>query len=170
MPSLTMKPSRDEFHALAAEHTVVPVWTELLADLETPVAAFLKLVGDGDGFLLESVEHGERWSRYSFVGHDPVATLELRDGLITKTGQHLSADIPYDQGMLALVRCLIKFERWDEILKPGAIPWRETATDKANRALAETLANIGTGNLVEARFRLADLRRAIKDQKEADKA
>ena len=73
MWSLTMRPSREEFHALAAEHTVVPVWTELLADLETPVAAFLKLVGDGDGFLLESVEHGERWSRYSFVGHDPVA-------------------------------------------------------------------------------------------------
>ena len=64
MSSLTMRPSRDEFHALAAEHTVVPVWTELLADLETPVAAFLKLVGDGDGFLLESVEHGERWSRW----------------------------------------------------------------------------------------------------------
>ena len=82
---LRMRPSRDEFHALAAEHTVVPVWTELLADLETPVSAYLKLVGDGDGFLLESVEHGERWSRFSFVGHDPVATLELRDGVITKT-------------------------------------------------------------------------------------
>ena len=57
-------PSRDEFHALAAEHTVVPVWSELLADLETPVAAYAKLVGDGAGFLLESVEHGERWSRF----------------------------------------------------------------------------------------------------------
>ena len=36
----------------------MPVWTELLADLETPVAAYVKLVGDGPGFLLESVEHG----------------------------------------------------------------------------------------------------------------
>jgi anthranilate synthase component 1 len=107
MWSLTMRPSREEFHALAAEHTVVPVWTELLADLETPVAAFLKLVGDGDGFLLESVEHGERWSRYSFVGHDPVATLELRDGRITKTGQHLSADIPFDRGMLAALDAIL---------------------------------------------------------------
>ena len=44
-----IRPSREEFHALAAEHTVVPVWTELLADLETPVAAFAKLVGDGPG-------------------------------------------------------------------------------------------------------------------------
>ena len=107
MTGLTMRPSRDEFHALAADHTVVPVWTELLADLETPVSAYMKLVGDGDGFLLESVEHGERWSRFSFVGHDPVATLELRNGQITKTGQHLSAPIPYDQGMLAALDAIV---------------------------------------------------------------
>ncbi len=72
-----VRPSRDEFRTLAAGHTVVPVWVELLADLETPVAAFAKLVGDGDGFLLESVEHGERWGRFSFVGWDPVLTLTL---------------------------------------------------------------------------------------------
>ena len=107
MSSLRIRPSRDEFHALAAEHTVVPLWAELLADLDTPVSAYLKLVGDGDGFLLESVEHGERWSRFSFVGHDPVATLTLRDGIITKTGQHLSAPIPYDQGMLAALDAIV---------------------------------------------------------------
>ena len=61
---LTVRPSLDEFRALARTHTVVPVWTEVLADLETPLAAFVKLVGEGDGFLLESVEHGERWSRF----------------------------------------------------------------------------------------------------------
>ncbi|MEN9645619.1 MAG: anthranilate synthase component [Actinomycetota bacterium] len=105
--SLRIRPSRDEFHALAAEHTVVPVWAELLADLETPVSAYLKLVGEGDGFLLESVEHGERWSRFSFVGHDPVATFELRNGTVTKHGQHLSADIPYDQGMLAVLDAVL---------------------------------------------------------------
>ena len=68
--------ARDEFRALARDYTVVPVWAELLADLETPVAAYAKLVGDAPGFLLESVEHGERWSRFSFVGRDPVATLD----------------------------------------------------------------------------------------------
>jgi len=46
----------DEFRAYAAEHSIVPVWTELLGDLETPVAAFAKLVGEEPGFLLESVE------------------------------------------------------------------------------------------------------------------
>ena len=50
-----IRPSREEFHALAADHTVVPVWMEVLGDLETPVSAYAKLVGDGTGFLLESV-------------------------------------------------------------------------------------------------------------------
>ncbi len=50
----------------------MPVWRELLADLITPVAAFARLCRDDEpGFLLESVEHGERWSRWSFVGRRP---------------------------------------------------------------------------------------------------
>ena len=106
-PALTIRPSRDEFRLLAAQHTVVPVWAELLADLETPVSTFLKLVGEGEGFLLESVEHGERWARHSFVGHDPVATLELRDGLITVRGQRITPSFPTDQGMLAALDALI---------------------------------------------------------------
>ena len=103
---MKLQPTRAEFHALAAEHSVVPVWTELLGDLETPVAAFLKLVGDGPGFLLESVEHGERWSRFSFVGRDPSATLTLRDGELTIDGD-LPPGIPTDQGILAAIEALL---------------------------------------------------------------
>jgi len=110
MSDLRMRPSRDEFRALAGEHTVVPVWTEVLGDLETPVAAFAKLVGSGSGFLLESVEHGERWSRYSFVGRDPVATLELRDGKITTFG-NVPASVPLDRGMLAALDELLRIYR-----------------------------------------------------------
>lgn len=106
----TIQPSRDEFKALAAEYTIVPVWTELLADLETPVAAFVKLVGDAPGFLLESVEHGERWSRYSFVGRDPVARLTLRDGVVHVEGE-LRTDVPTDRGILAAVEHLVQTYR-----------------------------------------------------------
>ena len=89
-----MLPSRDDFHALAADHSVVPVWRELLADLITPVAAFARLCGDDrPGFLFESVEHGERWSRFSFVGRNPIATLVLRDGIVTVDGE-LPAAMP----------------------------------------------------------------------------
>ena len=96
---MNIHPDRAEFHRLAGEHTVVPVWTELLADFETPVAAFAKLVGDGPGFVLESVEHGERWSRFSFVGRRPTATLVARDGHIEVTGD-LAGDVPLDRGVL----------------------------------------------------------------------
>ena len=85
---------------------MVPVWAELLGDLETPVAAFAKLVGDEPGFLLESVEHGERWSRFSFVGRNPSATMVLRDGRLTVEGE-LPASVPTDQGMLAAIEALL---------------------------------------------------------------
>jgi len=101
-----LRPSREEFRALARTHTVVPVWTELLADLETPVSAFAKLVGTEPGFLLESVEHGERWSRFSFVGRRPRATLVLRDGVLTVQGE-VPPDLPLDQGMLAALDVLL---------------------------------------------------------------
>jgi anthranilate synthase component 1 len=107
---ITPKLSLDEFRRLAADHSVVPVWTELLADLETPVAAYAKLVGDGEGFLLESVEHGERWSRFSFVGRNPSATLIARDGEIEIVGK-LAACIPLDQGILAAIEALLNVYR-----------------------------------------------------------
>ena len=75
-----IEPSLDEFLQMARAHTVVPVWREMMADLETPVAAFAKLVGDGVGFLLESVEHGGQWGRFSFVGRNPSAVLVGRRG------------------------------------------------------------------------------------------
>lgn len=107
---IQVKPTREEFCALARDFTVVPVWAEVLADLETPVAAFAKLVGDEPGFLLESVEHGERWSRFSFVGRHPRATLTVSDGQITVDGD-IPASIPLDSGILAAVEALLAVYR-----------------------------------------------------------
>jgi len=98
--------SREDFRALARHHTVVPVWAEVLADLETPVAAFAKLVGERPGFVLESVEHGERWSRWSFVGRDPIATLVVRGRQVEVTGE-VPASVPLDRGALAALEGLL---------------------------------------------------------------
>lgn len=99
---MTLRPSREEFRALARQHTVIPVWREVLADLSTPVSAFLRLVGDEPGFLLESVEHGERWSRWSFIGRNPLATLVARGRSVAITGT-LPDGVPVDQGILAAI-------------------------------------------------------------------
>jgi anthranilate synthase component 1 len=75
-----MTPDRDTFVRLAADHDVVPVRVTLLGDTETPVSVFAALAGDdGPGFLLESVEGGDRWARWSFVGWDPLFTV-VSDG------------------------------------------------------------------------------------------
>lgn len=108
--STEITPTREEFIALSHDYTVVPVWTQVLADLETPVAAFIKLVGDDDGFLLESVEHGERWSRYSFVGRQPRGTLTMTNGRITATGD-IPSSVPLDKGMLAAMEELLHIYR-----------------------------------------------------------
>jgi anthranilate synthase component 1 len=71
-------PSREDFLTSAREFNLVPVYREILADLETPVSAFLKIHRGDHGFLLESVEGGEKWGRYSFLGTEPAAVFTAR--------------------------------------------------------------------------------------------
>jgi len=76
--------SLDEFKELARRGTFVPVVKELVADLLTPVSAFLKIAEDADyAFLLESVEGGEHVGRYSFLGKDPFLIVRSRGGKTT---------------------------------------------------------------------------------------
>ncbi len=95
-------PGLETFRSWAGKHRIVPVWRELVADTLTPVAAFLQIVGqDGrSGFLLESVEGGERWGRYSFVGRNPLATVTAHHGTVTSTGS-LDLDAATDGGVSA---------------------------------------------------------------------
>jgi anthranilate synthase component I len=73
-------PSPADARALAAGHKLIPVYREVLADMLTPVRAYTLLCPPGEpGFLLESVEGGERLARYSFIGHQP-RPLELGQG------------------------------------------------------------------------------------------
>lgn len=73
----------DEFTDLATRGTFVPVCREIMADLLTPVSAFLKIAEHSDyAFLLESVEGGEQVGRYSFLGKDPFLVVRGRDNEI----------------------------------------------------------------------------------------
>jgi anthranilate synthase component 1 len=75
-----VKPGLAEVRELAARYNLVALHRSDLADTETPVAAYWRLNGDLPGFLLESVEGGERLGRYSFIGGEPLASITMRDG------------------------------------------------------------------------------------------
>jgi anthranilate synthase component 1 len=88
----------DEFRELAQRGTFVPVYKEIVADLLTPVSAFLKIAEHSDyAFLLESVEGGEQVGRYSFLGKDPFLILRSRGGktIIDRAGQTSESDKPF---------------------------------------------------------------------------
>ena len=90
--------SFEEFANLARRGTFVPVCKEIMADLLTPVSAFLKIAEHSDyAFLLESVEGGEQVARYSFLGKDPFLILRARDGrtAIERDGESSAAETPF---------------------------------------------------------------------------
>ena len=95
------------FVELAGEYNLVPVTDERLADGITPVGAFRSIVGDGPGFLLESVEHGERWSRFSFLGRSPLATMVARGGEVAVTAGTLPDAVPLGEGVLCCLEGLL---------------------------------------------------------------
>jgi anthranilate synthase component 1 len=97
-PSATRLTTFDEFKELAQRGTFVPVWKEIVADLLTPVSAFLKIAEHSDyAFLLESVEGGEQIARYSFLGKDPFLILRARGGMTTidRAGEVTESEQPF---------------------------------------------------------------------------
>lgn len=75
--TLRVQPDARRYAELASRWPLVPVWTELLSDVSTPVGLFSSLAGPGPGVILESVERSERWGRYSFVAGDPAAVVRV---------------------------------------------------------------------------------------------
>ena len=99
----------DEFVELARRGTFVPVVKEIIADLLTPVSAFLKIAEHSDyAFLFESVEGGERVARYSFLGKDPFLVLKARGNrtVVDRNGVTSESDEPF---MDALRRLMAEF-------------------------------------------------------------
>ena len=100
-------PDRQSFHDLAKNHSVIPVWRELLADLTTPVSLFARCVGEGEGFLLESVDRGESWGRWSFIGLNPLLTMTSRNQVIEVEGV-LPEGVDTDNGILKALEDLLE--------------------------------------------------------------
>ncbi|MGB7290558.1 MAG: anthranilate synthase component I [Thermodesulfobacteriota bacterium] len=75
-------PSFTEFKEKLKNGNLVPVWTEILADFDTPVSALRKIETGDYAFLLESVEGGEKWGRYSFLGTEPSVVFRSKESNI----------------------------------------------------------------------------------------
>ena len=98
-------PTIEEANTLAQKGNLIPLYTEINADLETPVSAYLKIATGSYSFLLESVEGGERVARYSFIGTEPFRVVKTGPGqeqgevapldlIKTTLGQYMPVEIP----------------------------------------------------------------------------
>jgi anthranilate synthase component 1 len=90
--------SREDFRALAKQGNLIPIYREVMADLETPVSAYLKIDTGGPSFLLESVEKGGRFARYSFLGASPgiIFTQRGRQVRVRENGEERSYETAHD--------------------------------------------------------------------------
>lgn len=78
---MKLTPSLEKFNQLAKETNLIAVSTEINMDMDTPVSIFYKLVNDGNGFILESVDTThQQFGRYSFIGAEPFARLQVFKG------------------------------------------------------------------------------------------
>lgn len=102
-----------EFSRLAEQGNLIPISREFITDLETPVAALLKIKALPYSFLLESMEGGQRWGRYSFVGFSPRLILQsqgLNWTLSTREHRYLKAEKGQGNPLFRLKQELAKFK------------------------------------------------------------
>jgi len=107
--TMNIFPRREEFLQLATQGNVIPVYTDLMADFETPVSAYAKLRSAGPSFLLESVEGGENLSRYSFIGCRPRKIFVCgKETTTIREGSGASKTVPTPQDPLTLIEAEMK--------------------------------------------------------------
>lgn len=91
-------PDYNEFERLSTEGNLIPMFVEIPGDLNTPVSAFMKIDDGKASFLLESIEGGELWARYSCIGSDPRMIIRSGGGRneIVENGQVRDSGMPGD--------------------------------------------------------------------------
>ena len=108
-------PTLEEFQEKAELGNTVPVYRPILADMETPVSAFYKLMPDNYAFLLESVEGGENIARYSFLGSQPSILFQSKGHQVTieylEKGETVSQE--YEDPLAALEEVMQKYQPVD---------------------------------------------------------
>ncbi len=110
-------PAPDEFKKLAAQGNLVPIYREIMSDLDTPVSAYLKVVANSEyAFLLESVQGGEKWGRYSFLGLDPAALFTVYGDRVEIQQEGKPLEVIAGKNPMAVL------EEYMERFKPVTVP------------------------------------------------
>jgi anthranilate synthase component I len=98
------QPSLDEFKRKAKKGNLIPVYREILADMDTPVSAFQKIDDNRHSFLLESMEGGEKWARYSFLGSRPSVIVKSFGKSVEITRDGKTSKSTFEQDPLEVVK------------------------------------------------------------------
>jgi len=126
-------PDFTTFEKFSAQGNLIPIYREILCDLETPVALLRKLADSPYHFLLESLEGGEKWGRYSFLGTDPEIVFTVRgDKVLVRRKDEITLEE-------------IQASRWEAILlSPGPCSPREIGnTPEVIRKGHDTIPMLG---------------------------
>ncbi len=110
-------PDRESFSRLASQGNLIPVFREIMADLDTPVTAFRKIDDGRYSFLLESIEGGEKWARYTFLGATPSVVIRSRGTRVELLKNGAPPEITETPDPLAVVRGYLK--RFQPVETPG---------------------------------------------------
>jgi anthranilate synthase component I len=104
-------PSLEQARELRGQGNLCPIYREILADIETPVSAFIKIAGEKPySFLLESVTGGQNVGRYSFIGSDPYLTLRMHEGQAQAIQGGYKQTLPYSDPLTVLDSYLNAYE------------------------------------------------------------
>ena len=106
-----LKQSFAEFEFLSQGHDLVPVYAEFLADLDTPVSVLSRFIGDENVLLLESIEGGERFGRYSFIGLNPYALFRISAGKAYYEENGVCRELPHEGNPFEALRRLVGQQR-----------------------------------------------------------
>lgn len=118
MTAISLQPDESHFLADLSRHSLVPVATQLVADLDTPLTLFAKVAeGKDHAFLFESVEGGEKWGRFSFIGYQPLVIFRSKadEVRIGRSSSGFSNEI-FTANPLAALRAL--FQELDAVSPP----------------------------------------------------
>lgn len=161
-------------HMPGHNYSKLGLWHEAARSMDTATRVELRYMNQQLALPFETWNYAHNRNYLCYLqeqlGMADVALQGARDLLAAPRDPEANKDNKYgafDQGMLALVRALLKFERWDDVLATSnsvAIPWRDISSDKDLRAFAETLAHTGNGDRFKARARLQDLKTSLRQQ------